>query len=198
MNSANPCSIEYVYQFEGNDLDEKCKLRDDLLDRGIIYANSSYRLENRYYEHPYILQTVDFSSGSMTLSIYLCILAATLIILIILIIIYLTAGDEGKSMLTIPLIISGVSVCIPILLLLGLWYKSWKFDKVVKETKLPFTDTGVIEKNINDAITRSSTLFNEDNTPQEKYLFRKAYLDNYMKTEKYDKAEQAALDALKK
>ena len=55
-----------------------------------------------------------------------------------------------------------------------------------------------IEKNINDAITRSSTLFNENDTSQEKYLFRKAYLDNYMKTGKYDEAEQAAINAIEK
>jgi hypothetical protein len=196
MNSTNGCSVELLYQFKGKTLNERCKLRDDLLDRNIIEENKYPN--NRKYYPPYKLNSFAFSSSDLYKSICWSFFVITIIILIVLLIVYSQAGDEGKSNLKTPLIIDGVIVGISVLLILRGGYITRKLNKAEKEIPTYFTDASIINQNINDEIN-SHIRLNKDNKPMTNAdvdFIYKTYFNTCIENGgDYDKAEKAAIKA---
>lgn len=187
MNSKYGCSDNLVYQFKGETLKERCKLRDELVNGNVI-VNGSY--------YPYKLNEWALELGNA--GGWFIVFGFMVVIVVIILSVYFTSGDEGKSKLKILLIISGGIGALVLLMGIRRLIKNWKLIKVREETAKYFSDESVIYKNIRNAVNTQVSAYENTKQPMlksEADIFRTAYLDNYKKNRDYNEAKTAAIKA---
>ena len=208
FNQVDPNLINYndTFQFTGNNVKERIRVRDELIAEGTITNKGEHLMTlddnqggryNTYvnagtHKTPY-LPIKDYEVHGLVAIMWICIIA-----LIICLIIYFTTSGETKENTLIALIISAVIIGISILMR---WYysnKKWKLSTRFQ------VRTHIIEEIIdsynkyfeNKKIPNGYYTDNQLNEYLRKYKY--AYLTNYDKTYSYIEAEQAAMAELNK
>ena len=200
--NTDPCTYSDTFQFTGDNLDERCKVRYELIAEGLIKNKGSYptglykndRLifgEAGSLKMPYL----PYIDHKVLYFILDPIMWVSIIVLIICIIIYFATSCKTKENTLYPLIISAVSTVITISIKCYHSYKEGKLYKrfqtnphIVKE----FTKSmqGYLDEKV------SNEKISKEKQPQflDDYSFDyvDAYLADYDINHNFNKAEKAA------